>query len=500
MEEVLDPAYFEAAIRGNIDDFLFSDIPKQDLHHIFEKVLTDGSSLLHVAAKSGHGEITAKIAQYYPFLINKTNNQGDTPLHCAARAGKLNTATALVDFAKHIPSTSQAPVDLLRMENAMGNTALHEALFMLGRVNVWRTSIAGSSLTMAHSYFLSNPTLAIDDTIKTNIINSLVAIAYFLVSLDPKLSCCKNIEDKSPLSLAIEMGNTDVLEYILRSLPSGVCYLLEVNGYSSLKKNKETLYLIHLACKNGHLNVIVELLKEWRCPSLFVTDNGCNILHFAAKNGHANMVKAIIEIPETNMTMDEVVNKMDEDGNMPLHLASLHGHSQVVYALLRYCGSNPYLKNKQSMTTYKMALREYYMQTSIAEKQEKSMKEKTLSIFLVMTRILKGETMPFLNPLLVGKLSEKEVQDFRKTLLVVAVLILGIAYSASEKMPSLDDAGSSNSGGTFSIQKLKTMIKQFLVFDNVGMNSATIAVLILLWVQIVKHSSTFKMVLVASVL
>ena len=153
-----------------------------------------------------------------------------------------------------------------------------------------------------------------------------------------------------------------------------MCYLLEVNGYSALKKNKETLYPIHLACKNGHLNVMVELLKECRCPSLFATDNGCNILHFAAKNGHANMVKAIIEIPETNMTMDEVVNKMDEDGNTPLHLASLHGHSQVVYALLRYGRSNHDLKNKQSMTTYKMALREYYMQTSIAEKQEKSMK------------------------------------------------------------------------------------------------------------------------------
>ncbi|KDO37013.1 hypothetical protein CISIN_1g041026mg, partial [Citrus sinensis] len=99
-------------------------------------------SLLDVAAKYGHGEISAKIAQYYPFFINKTNNQGDTPLHCAARAGKLNTATVLVDFAKHIPSTSQPPVDLLRMENAMGNTVLREALFMLGRVNVRRTNTA----------------------------------------------------------------------------------------------------------------------------------------------------------------------------------------------------------------------------------------------------------------------------------------------------------------------------------------------------------------------
>ena len=53
---------------------LLEDRNRNILYHIFEKVLPDGSSLLHVAAKSGHGIITAKIAQYYPFLINKTNN------------------------------------------------------------------------------------------------------------------------------------------------------------------------------------------------------------------------------------------------------------------------------------------------------------------------------------------------------------------------------------------------------------------------------------------
>ena len=63
----------------------------------------------------------------------------------------------------------------------MGNIALREALFMLGIVNVGRTSTADSFLSMARSYFSSNPTLAIDDTIKTNIIDSLVAITHFLV-------------------------------------------------------------------------------------------------------------------------------------------------------------------------------------------------------------------------------------------------------------------------------------------------------------------------------
>ncbi|KAK9205797.1 hypothetical protein WN943_016067 [Citrus x changshan-huyou] len=138
------------------------------------------------------------IAYYYPFFINKRKNQGDTPLYYATRAGKLKTTTAHVNFAKHIPSTSQAPVNLLRMENTMGNTALHEAFFMLGRVKVWRTSTADSFLAMARSYFSSNPTLAIDDTIKTNIIKSLVAMAHVLVWMDLELSCSKNIEDKSP--------------------------------------------------------------------------------------------------------------------------------------------------------------------------------------------------------------------------------------------------------------------------------------------------------------
>ncbi|KAK9205795.1 hypothetical protein WN943_016065 [Citrus x changshan-huyou] len=147
-----------------------------------------------------------------PKLSYCKNIEDKSPLSLAIEMG--NT-----DVLEYILRSSPS---VLRIENVMGNIALHEALFMLGRVNVWRTSTAGNFLTMARSYFLSNPTLAIDDTIKTNIINSLVAIAHFLVSLDPKLSYCKNIEDKSPLSLAIEMGNTDVLEYILRSSPSSI--------------------------------------------------------------------------------------------------------------------------------------------------------------------------------------------------------------------------------------------------------------------------------------
>lgn len=98
---------------------------------------------------------------------------------------------------------------------------------MLGRVNIWRTNNADGFLAMVCSNFSSNPTLAIDAIIKTNIINSLVVIAHFLISLDLELSCCKNIKDKNPLSLAIETRNIDVLEYILRTLPNDVSCQME---------------------------------------------------------------------------------------------------------------------------------------------------------------------------------------------------------------------------------------------------------------------------------
>ena len=56
---------------------------------------------------------------------------------------------------------------------------------------------------------------------------------------------------------------------------------------------------------------------------------------------------------------------MNENENTLLHLVAVHGHSQVVYTLLRYGRSYHGLKNKLVLTTYKMTLEEYNMQMNI---------------------------------------------------------------------------------------------------------------------------------------
>jgi ankyrin repeat protein len=57
-------------------------------------------------------------------LYEKKNNNGDTPLHCAARAGKCHLVSYLIGLAKDNDKVQ----DLLRVMNNSNETALHKAI------------------------------------------------------------------------------------------------------------------------------------------------------------------------------------------------------------------------------------------------------------------------------------------------------------------------------------------------------------------------------------
>jgi ankyrin repeat protein len=59
-------------------------------------------------------------------LLFVQNNKGDTPLHCAARAGKSNMVACLIDLAS--AEGEDRIKELLRKENKHKETALHEAV------------------------------------------------------------------------------------------------------------------------------------------------------------------------------------------------------------------------------------------------------------------------------------------------------------------------------------------------------------------------------------
>lgn len=179
--EMMELADFEAAQAGNINKFPFCDIGRSDLSEIFNKVSPSGNSLLHVASKYGHKEMTACIAWNFPSLITKKNSEGNTALHLALKGQKMEVVSILVTVAGQNSSTCTA--DLPSIKNNEGNTALHEAL------------------------------LAMQASKKS--VKEFVNVICSPVLMDPKMSYDQNNEGKSPMCLAVESGEVDILECML---------------------------------------------------------------------------------------------------------------------------------------------------------------------------------------------------------------------------------------------------------------------------------------------
>ncbi|KAL5864900.1 hypothetical protein ACOSQ3_002414 [Xanthoceras sorbifolium] len=456
--QIMKPAHFQAASDGNVDKFPFCNINDPDVSDIFDEVSPSGNSLLHVAASRGHVEIVELMARSFPHLIFKKNYKGDTALHVAVKAGKLYTVKVLVECAKKpsIPSTDDE--SLLKMKNNEGNTALHEALLVLAESN-------------------------------KKSVDTLVAVARYLVTEYPEVSYHQNNASKSPLCLAVESENNDILEYLLKALPhgggsvecvegkspvlvaiqrkkldalkiikeqkeallllqdeeentplhcaaslgyfAGAHYLLEINIDQALERNKNGLYPLHLACENGHVRVTEELLRKWPDPTELIDNNGQNILHVAAKNGKEEVVSFLLKQDGIDKL---IINEMDKDGNTPFHLAALHHCSIVVALLLWDKRSNPDLVNCQGLTAYEICLANMHgkmMTLSILYMYHEFFRRLNIKCQRIITKTPRMQSK--------GPLIKADLNNRINNLLVVAALIVGAAFAGSLQMPVGDD-------------------------------------------------------------
>jgi ankyrin repeat protein len=145
---------------------------------------TDGASALHVVAASGDAQGYLDLARLVcckaPELLLACDGNGDTPLHCAVRAGNAEMASLLIQEANGCVERKT----MLRMTNKRGETALHEAVRFRHD-----TGLRMVKALMSHDKELARM-VARDGTSPLYLAVSLhhSAIAFELLSQDKELS------------------------------------------------------------------------------------------------------------------------------------------------------------------------------------------------------------------------------------------------------------------------------------------------------------------------
>ncbi|KAM0832835.1 hypothetical protein ACQ4PT_064654 [Festuca glaucescens] len=91
-----------------------------------QEVTAERSTVFHIAAGQGHGDLVAKLCYSHSSLLSAVNRALDTPLHSVARAGHADAVEIIVRSAR---ANVEEDVlrGILRGKNEAGDTALHVA-------------------------------------------------------------------------------------------------------------------------------------------------------------------------------------------------------------------------------------------------------------------------------------------------------------------------------------------------------------------------------------
>jgi ankyrin repeat protein len=271
---------FGAAEAGDLERVkaLLKDTP--ELAHAADN---QGTTPLHFAARNGRLEILAFLLSYRG-EVDAKDNEGWTPLHWAAREGHEAVAKCLVDCGAGIQTPGPG-----------GFMPLHVAVFE-GSTNVAKMLLKeGADLRATVR----------DCDLEWNIGNYA---AY----------CYNNfVRDSAALHLASHRGHTDVVALLLKHrAPVAV-------------KDRKGWEPLHMAADGGHVDVLRLLVDHGAKVSTRTGDYQQEPLHLSARIGHADAVKFLLS---SGANVDARSGR--GSNYTPLHYAANYGKIDATRELL----------------------------------------------------------------------------------------------------------------------------------------------------------------------
>ncbi|KQJ86051.1 hypothetical protein BRADI_4g03011v3 [Brachypodium distachyon] len=315
---------------------------------LLEGVTAEGDTALHVVATNGDGESYLRsadiICRKATHLLFRPNRNGDTSLHCAARAGRSRMVSQLVAFARGCEDgAGERMRELLRMENGSKETALHEAV-LIGSIHIVELLMAADPEL---AYF---PKDGGTSPLYLAVLHDQADIAHTLHQKSGGYLSYSGPDGQNALHAAAL--RSQAMTEMLLEFNIGLTAQKDRNGSTPLhfatsilhpranptpmyQSDDQGLFPIHVAAFTGVNKAIVKFLEKWR-----------TFLHVAVEKKKWNIVALACQTP----SLSWILNMQDNKGNTALHTSVMLGHQDIFCLLLENQEVRLNMTNKKGET------------------------------------------------------------------------------------------------------------------------------------------------------
>lgn len=225
--ESMQPDLYMAAKRGDTD--FIKNLKAEDLEGpVVSQKTPQLNTVLHIAASLGHSQLVEAMLENDDWFWMGRNSAGELALHVAASCGQLSTLKKLVSVSGSV---------FLKAQNNEGNTALHLAL-----INKYRE---------------------VDLVSKTK----FSKIAGFLVETNPEVSYRPNEEHKSPLYMAAEAGDAEMVKFMIEKA-DGINMAMVEGGGRILPPFDEVKLIAHAAITGRNIGKFTSYFTIFHFPAV----------------------------------------------------------------------------------------------------------------------------------------------------------------------------------------------------------------------------------------
>ena len=261
-------------------------------------------NVFHGSAWSSNYSLIKYIIDHYPqytSLLHSTDDDDTLPIHRACISGVIQLVTFLIDVMKCDVTT----------ENKSGYTCVMNACYS-GNLDLVKLLI---------KQYKHNPRISSGLTLLQVAVN--YGHVHILKWLRQEYHINVAMFGKGVLPFAAAQHNH---LYCLKHLLNN--YSFDINATNPFDNTQSTL--LHLACQEGHVAIVLYLTSLPKCDISAKTSNGSTALHLACKSRSLPILKHLVK----ECHMDLIVR--DYNGMAPVHVACEAGSLSLVKFIIEH--------------------------------------------------------------------------------------------------------------------------------------------------------------------